>query len=87
MKKNVIPYVYILIYNFLFCGVLFLNIPKTILIRKLELRSLSSYSNPKSVSITSRLLAWESMFRGSASPATIEVEPPDLRYQALPGNE
>ncbi len=31
--------------------------------------------------------AWESMSRGSASPATIEAEPPDLRYQAEPGNE
>ena len=31
--------------------------------------------------------AWESMSRGSASPATIEAEPLDLRYQALPGNE
>jgi hypothetical protein len=27
------------------------------------------------------------MSRGSASAATMEVEPPDMRYQALPGNE
>jgi predicted MFS family arabinose efflux permease len=27
------------------------------------------------------------MSRGSASAATMEAEPPDMRYQALPGNE
>ena len=27
------------------------------------------------------------MSRGSASAAKMEAEPPDLRYQALPGNE
>ena len=31
--------------------------------------------------------AWEPMSRGSASAHTMEAEPPDLRYQALPGNE
>ena len=31
--------------------------------------------------------AWEPMSRGSASTQTMEAEPPDLRYQALPGNE
>ena len=31
--------------------------------------------------------AWEPMSRGSASAAKMEAEPPDLRYQALPGNE
>ena len=27
------------------------------------------------------------MSRGSASAATMEAEPPDMRYQAEPGNE
>ena len=27
------------------------------------------------------------MSRGSASAQTMEAEPPDMRYQALPGNE
>ena len=27
------------------------------------------------------------MSRGSASAQTMEAEPPDIRYQALPGNE
>jgi hypothetical protein len=27
------------------------------------------------------------MSRGSASTETMEAEPPDMRYQALPGNE
>ncbi len=27
------------------------------------------------------------MSRGRASAATMEAEPPDMRYQALPGNE
>ena len=31
--------------------------------------------------------AWEPMSRGSASAQTMEAEPPDMRYQALPGNE
>jgi hypothetical protein len=32
-------------------------------------------------------IAWEPMSRGSASAQTMEAEPPDMRYQALPGNE
>jgi hypothetical protein len=31
--------------------------------------------------------AWEPMSRGSASAQTMEAEPPDMRYQAEPGNE
>jgi len=31
--------------------------------------------------------AWELISRGSASLGKEEAEPPDLRYQALPGNE
>jgi len=31
--------------------------------------------------------AWEPIFRGSASTGKKEAEPPDLRYQADPGNE
>jgi len=39
---NAIPYIFIPIYNILLCNVLFLNIAKTILIRKLSLKGLSS---------------------------------------------
>jgi len=39
---NITPYICTPIYNILLCGVLFLNIAKTILIRKLEPRGLSS---------------------------------------------
>ncbi len=47
-----------------------------------------NYSNPKSFSITgSQALPGNRCKRGSASPAKMEAEPPDLRYQALPGNE
>jgi hypothetical protein len=46
------------------------------------------YSNPKSVSITdSQALPGNQCHSCSASPATIEAEPPDMRYQEEPGNE
>ena len=47
----------------------------------------TTYSNPKSVSITGS----QALSLGINVPrlclAKIEAEPPDLRYQALPGNE
>ena len=47
-----------------------------------------TYSNPKSVSITgSQAEPGNQCHSCSASPATIEAEPLDLRYQADPGNE
>jgi len=48
----------------------------------------SLYSNPKSVSITgSQALPGNQCKRGRASAQTMEAERPDMRYQALPGNE
>ena len=49
--------------------------------------SVDFYNNPKSVSITGS----QALSLGINVPrlclAKIEAEPPDLRYQALPGNE